>query len=154
MRSTARYIGILSNGGELFDDKVLFAPADDPSGPPPAEEALFEHFGIRQIGSRQLPLERWVTAPLYQLSLKGGDRNDVQIKQPIRVRASRTVDEIDPDEKYAKRLEAEASKEQIRIVEAEDSSPSTRNVTSRMSLVFRTIGSDSYWLDNGVLNFP
>jgi hypothetical protein len=154
MRSTAQYIGILGNDGKLSDQNVLFEAPADGTGSAPDAEKRFDHWGIRQIGSRQLPLERWITAPLYQLSIKTGDRNDVPIRQPIHVIVSRTVEEIDPDDKFAKKLEAEASKEQIKIVEAEDSSPSARNVTQRMVLSFRTIGSDAYWLDNGVLNFP
>jgi hypothetical protein len=154
MKSTARYIGVLGNDGKLSDQNVLFeAPVD---GGAPALDALktFDHYGIRQIGSRQLPHERWVTAPLYQLSVRTGDRSDAPMRQPIHVTVSRTIEEIDPEDKLAKKLEAEASKEQIKIVEAEDSSPNPRNVTQRMVLSFRTIGSDAYWLDNGVLNFP
>jgi hypothetical protein len=154
MRSTARYIGVLGNDGKLSNENVLFESPADAKGPVPSAEKRFDHWGIRQIGSRQLPLERWITAPLYHLSIKTGDRNDVPVRQPVHVVVSRTVEEIDPDDKFAKKLEAEASKEQIKVIEAEDSSPSARNVTQRMVLSFRTIGSDAYWLDNGVLNFP
>jgi hypothetical protein len=153
MRSTIRYIGTLDNNGKLTEKNVLFEPPDDPSRPAP-NEAKFSYYSIRQIGSRQLPHSRWITAPLYQLSVKTGDRRDAAVRPPIHVTVARTVEEIDPDDAFAKKLEAEASKEQIKIIEAEDSSPSPRNLTSRMVLSFRTIASEAYWLDTGVLNFP
>jgi len=89
--------------------------------------------------------------PLYQLSI---DNRDGTVKQPVYVTVRRAVEEVDPEDAFAVRLEAEASKEQIEIVQAEDSSPAMRNVTARMILSFRTIGQDAFWLDTGVLNIP
>lgn len=158
LRSTASFIGVLGDDGKLSEDNVFFrgAPGDAAVPRSPQAEALhsFQHLGTRQIGSRQLSFPRWVTAPLYQLSVKPGGGRHGEIKQPVLVTVSRTVEEIDPDEPFAKRIVAEASKEQIKIETAIDDEGRGNDVKSRMALSFRTTGSDAYWLDSGVLHLP
>jgi hypothetical protein len=149
MRSTARYLGFLGTEGKMTNQNVLFEP---PAGRRQLDsEKDVEHYGSRPIGSRQLPFERWVTAPLYLLSF---DARGTQPQLPIKVTLARTLDEVDPDDTFAKKLESEASKEQIAIVQAEDSSDAARNVKDRMVLSFRTIASETHWLDTGVLTLP
>ncbi len=142
MRSTAQYIGALDGDGKMKSENVWFTPGGDSEKP-------IEFYGTRLIGARQLPHERWVTAPLYQLSI---DTNGGEIRQPITIDVLREIDEVDPDDTFARLLEAEASKEQIKIQSAVD--PTGRNAKQRMILNFRTIGSDAYWLDTGILRIP
>jgi hypothetical protein len=122
---------------------VWFTPGGDP-------EKRVEFYGTRLVGARQLPHERWVTAPLYQLSIdtNGGG----EVRQPVTIDMRREVDEVDPEDTFARQLEAEASKEQIQVLAAEDATG--RNARQRMILNFRTIGSDAYWLDTGLLRIP
>jgi hypothetical protein len=142
MRSTAQYIGVLGADGRMSSQNVWFAPGSDPEKP-------VEHYGTRLIGARQLPHERWVTTPLYQLSI---DTNGGEIRQPIAIEVLREIDEVDPDDTFARMLEAEASKEQIKIQSAVDAAG--RNARPRIILNFRTIGSDAYWLDTGIFRIP
>jgi hypothetical protein len=144
MRSTARYLGFLSQEGKMSKENVLFEP------PPPMEaDEECEHYGPRAIGSRQLPFERWVTAPLYLLSV---DTRNGQAILPAKITLTRTLDEVDPDDNFAKKLESEASKEQIAVVQAEDRQ--ARNIMSKVTLSFRTIDSEAHWLDTGILTPP
>jgi hypothetical protein len=143
MRSTAAYVGVLGGSGKkMTAENVWFTPGGVP-------ETTVEHYGTRLIGARQLPHPRWVTTPLYQLSI---DTNGPDLKQPIRIDVQREVDDVDENDTFAKMLEAEASREQIKIVSAVDATE--RNVRQRMLLNFRTIDADAYWLDTGILQIP
>jgi hypothetical protein len=145
MRSTARYIGVrTTNDGKMSNQSVWFTPGG-------AIDNTIEHMGSQIIVARQLPHDRWVTAPLYQLSIAS---NDVDIKQPITIdvrRESDGGDTVDTSVRQAQAEASEASKEQLKIVSARDATG--KNVMQWMKLSFRTMSSEEsdYWLDTGKL---
>jgi hypothetical protein len=149
MKSTAQYIGVLDGDGKMKSENVWFPPPPRTGELQEIEDIPF--YGTRLIGSRQLPHERWVTAPLYQLSIDttGPDL----VPQPVRITVERKIDDPDPA-RPDQLLEAEARMEQIQIKAARDATG--KSAKERMKLTFRTIDSDAaaYWLDTGLLRIP
>ncbi|WP_372423384.1 virulence factor SrfB [Salinarimonas chemoclinalis] len=144
MRSTARYIGRLELGRQLREENVLFR-FSDLEKPGAAPSATLRWFAVMQLGYRQLPFERWLGSPLYQLSYEASDRPE----PPIEVTLEREPPDADPETADA-RLDAEAAKEDLRLTDASDKSG--MGVKAKMSLTFRTMPvGDSYWLDTGVV---
>lgn len=138
MRSTARFIGEIERGGRhLRDERILFRESE--LGTPEATRPkTLKWYATMQLGYRQVPFERWLASPLYQLSLKPG----VKVAVPIEVTLERDPPDNDPDNPDAL-LDIEAAKEELRL----DSSNK-----SQMSLTFRTMPlEDSYWLDTGIV---
>lgn len=143
MRSTARFIGELSLGRQLDDDRILFRFSDFAAKSTQAAPTL-KWFATMQLGARQVPHSRWLASPLYQLSYNASDKPN----PPIAVTLERDKPEEDPDD--VNRFDREAEKEYLKLVQAEDRGGDT--VTAKMNLTFRTMPvGDSYWLDTGVL---
>lgn len=144
MRSTARFIGELELGRQLNDERILFrfSDLDDPKGSSPAS---LRWYAVMQLGYRQLPFERWLASPLYQLSFDPGARP----APPIEIMLDREPPETDP-ETTDRRLDAEAAKEELRLESAVQASG--EEVKDKMKLTFRTMPvGDSYWLDTGIV---
>ncbi|ODN70709.1 virulence factor SrfB [Methylobrevis pamukkalensis] len=144
MRSTARFIGELDGNNKLTADKVRFSDSAPPAGGGEDRDVV-RYYSRVIIGARQLPHERWIASPLYQLAeAKGGNAPP----KPIRVRLERAeVDLADDDDAV---LERESAREELKIVEALD--PNGANVAGSMFLTLRTMDDTaSYWLDSGIL---
>ncbi len=148
MRSTASYIGVLERDGKLRTENVLFsAQAGEVSSVPQAGELNW--FGPMLLGSRQLPIERWVATPMYrvkQISGAGGRA----IQRPVRVTLERELPDVLAEYDSRDFSATEARKEELRITDAtaRDGAPVTRSFT----LAFDTLGGEQgYWLDTGVL---
>jgi hypothetical protein len=153
MRSTARFIGVLELGRQLKDENIRFRFSDleQKSG---STEKLHKWYSMQQFGYRQLPYERWLAAPLYQLSYDTAEQrsHDPMDKffPPIELVLDREPPDDDPDTPD-KRLDIEAAKEDLRLVGATDARG--YDVLARMNLTFRTLpAGDSYWLDTGILS--
>lgn len=145
MRSTARFIGELSVGRQLEDSRIMFRFSDLAKAGGGQPNAEFRWWSTMQIGARQVPHQRWLASPLYQLSYAPGEKAE----QPIKVRLEREPPDNDAETSDQK-LDAEAAKEDLRLDEATDNQG--RNVKDKLHLTFRTMPlGDSYWLDTGVL---
>ena len=68
MRSTARFIGEMDSSGQIMSDRLLFSDLDLDARKSEADlVAEMTMYAPVHLGSRQLPLERWTTTPLYLL---------------------------------------------------------------------------------------
>jgi len=150
MRSTARFIGDLELDFRLREDKVIFR-ADDLLKPGEASAKEIRFHGKTRIGFRQLPFERWTATPLYMLKLDPGSHSE-RIENPLTVTLERESPE-EADLGTDKFLDAEAQKEELKIVEAKDNAGA--DLSRIMSLSLNTLADeDGYWLDTGVLTVP
>jgi hypothetical protein len=161
LRSIANYVGQLENDGPLLDGRVLFETAE--IGAQGSEDVKpLEYYAKMRLGYRQLPTERWVASPLYQVWLE--QLNPAfRVPTPITIRFSRQL-ELPEDERQDAILEAEARKEELQIVEAFDKNgdpvrinkpPPADARTARwasLQMIFRTLtDEEGYWLDTGIL---
>lgn len=151
MKSTARYIGVLSRDASLSDEKLLFSDVDlDAAG---AEaESTFEYHSPARIGFRQLPLQRWVATPLYKLTEARNPRRP--IRKPVNVtiaRNVRTADEETADDKAL--LSSEATREEFVVSQAEDANGQADKGMMELRLDTLAVETgDGYWLDTGILS--
>jgi hypothetical protein len=151
MRSTARFIGLLQGGTRLPDEKVLFRDVDlDKPGATPEEE--FDYHSPVRIGYRQLPLERWVAAPLYKLTVTQS-RSARAVQRPVRVTLGRNTEEAEDDADATAVLASEATREEFTVVDAEDAkgAPVKRMMELKLDTLAVETG-DGYWLDTGILS--
>lgn len=149
MRSTARYIGELGSDGILEQSRVLFTAEElQKDGALEAEHKLKIYTRAR-LGYRQLPHPRWITNPLYLLSIDEGANS---IPRPIEVSIGREVQQEEGAD-MASILEQEASKEELMVREAWDANGA--DVRQSINLTFCTLQLDDksaeYWLDSGTL---
>ncbi|MGI3168680.1 virulence factor SrfB [Pseudooceanicola sp. C21-150M6] len=152
MRSTARYIGEMDSNGQIVKDRVLFSDIDlDKAKSGGAQMAEVQMFSPVHIGSRQLPLERWTTTPLYRLDFANSGAQ--QRPTPIRVMLERVESDDDGgDETQSAEqvLRREAVREAFRIEEVEDGNQTPMKPTD-LVLRLHTLGfEDEYWMDSGV----
>ncbi|MGE5152194.1 MAG: virulence factor SrfB, partial [Rhodospirillaceae bacterium] len=70
MRSIANFVGQLESDGQLLDKRVLFKTADLGEAQSADDEQAFDFYTKSRLGYRQLPWERWVASPLYQVWLE------------------------------------------------------------------------------------
>ena len=150
MQSTARFIGEMDNSGQIPDSRILFRTDAEGDGAGAAAEMLAEvtmHTPI-MLGSRQLPLERWTTTPLYRLDFATRSAQD---RAPLRVTLERTDFDDDPDNDTPEGvLRREALREAFSVVEVEDAE-GTAMKPSEVRLRLHTLGfEDEYWIDTGV----
>ncbi len=145
MRSTARFIGELEGNNKLVPGKVLFSDADLADRRAAAAPRSLRYYSRIILGFRQLPHERWIASPLYQIAeAKGGNTPP----KPIVVGLERA--EVDLAEDGDAILDRESAREELRIVEAFDAMGSP--VAQSMFLTLRTMDDTaSYWLDSGIL---
>ncbi len=144
MRSTARFLGVMNQRGEITDDNVLLENVDLDTG------SGVVGFDVRMegptfIGFRQLPLARWKTTPLYYLSFRNPDRLS-QLRLPITARFERRTRDEGSDE---------AVVEDFKLQDAVDADGTT--CTNQVLLRLQTLDPSmqaeaGYWLDSGVLH--
>ncbi len=159
MRSIANYVGPLETNSQLLEKRVMFETADNAAA---EDERTLEFYTKTRVGYRQLPVDRWVTSPLYQIWLE--QLNPAHhVAVPITIRFARELEQPEEDRQNAL-LEAEARKEELRIVEAFDKRgvplpvnkpppPNARTAPwASIQMIFRTLNDEEgYWLDTGIL---
>lgn len=146
MKSTARYLGVMNQRGEITDENVLLKNVNFDNG------QGFVGFSVTMegptlLGFRQLPLARWKTSPLYYLSFCDPERLE-RLKLPIRVSLERNLLDEGADE---------SGLEQFKLTDAEDAAQ--RGCRSDIAFRLQTLrtetpGESGYWLDSGVLRTP
>lgn len=91
MRSTANHIGILEINGKLTNRGVLFSSDSQTTSSTP-QTAEVEWYAPMPLGSRQLPLERWVATPMYRIKLLGTAGLQA-IQKPVKIVLERELPE-------------------------------------------------------------
>lgn len=162
MRSIANFVGELETDGQLLEKRVLFETGDLGSAQGAEDEQALEFYTKARLGYRQLPLERWIASPLYQVWL---DQLNPAFKVPvpITIRFARQLERAE-DEHQDAVLDAEARKEELKIESAFDKqngpvlinrSPPPEASTTRwasLQMIFCTLkDEEGYWLDTGIL---
>ncbi|MWD30184.1 virulence factor SrfB [Aquicoccus sp. SCR17] len=153
MRSTARFIGEMDTSGQIVDERVLFSDIDlDQAKPGAGQMAELRMFSPIHIGSRQLPLERWTTTPLYRLDFANAAAQ--QRPTPIRVVMEKVEFDDDGGDEDAPSAEdtlrRESVREAFRIEEVEDGNRDQMK-TDDLVLRLHTLGfDDEYWMDSGI----
>lgn len=143
MRSTARYIGLMNQRGEITPENVLLENVDLDSGEGVVGFTVAME-GPIFIGFRQLNLARWKTQPLFFLSVRDPDKSD-KLVPPIKIRMERDTLNDDDDE---------SALEVFKVVDAVDAMGKLcRNDISFRVQTLRTekLADSGYWLDSGVL---
>ena len=149
MRSTARFVGVMANSGQILEEEVIFAEAHQPDGGGQVgeDEATLPVYNPVHIGFRQLPQARWTTTPLYLLDF--ANENVLTRPLPLKVTLRRRDSYADPENPDHK-LRIEAAKEAFVVDYVEDGEG---HVCHRddVRLRLQTLGfEDAYWLDTGV----
>ena len=149
MRSTARFVGEMDSSGQITAERVLFSDLDlDRRKSAGETTAVVRMFAPVHIGSRQLPLERWTTTPLFRLDF--GNAAAQRRPAPIRVTLEKADFEDDDEASSEERLRREALREAFEITEVEDGAGDGMKNTD-VSLRLHTLGfEDEYWIDTGV----
>ena len=145
MRSTARYIGAMSENGQIKAGDVLLDNVDLDTGQGvvaftlPLASPTF-------IGFRQLPIPRWRSSPLYFVSFARPDRVG-GLNLPLKVTFERAESRREGDE--------EQVMEDFRVTEVEDAGGEPLNraaVRCRLqTMLIENQTEAGYWLDTGVL---
>lgn len=152
MRSTARFVGEMDSNGQIRDERIMFSDLDlDAARPGTQQTALVRMFAPIHIGSRQLPLERWTTTPLFRLDYA----NAAAQRRPSPILVTFEKAEFDDGEAETSedRLRREAQREFLRITEVEDGAGDGMK-TSDLCLKLHTLGlDDEYWIDTGVFQY-
>ena len=141
MRSTARFIGRMDQGGQIRDRNVLLPEVDLDGPPQDALEFKLAFQAATQIGFRQLPLERWTATPLYMMEFANPD-TAARMALPLRVTVARRT---------SGDAEDEAGREIFAVTEVEDAHGSRlldRDVVLRLQTME---DGDGYWRDTGRL---
>lgn len=149
MQSTARYIGEMDSSGQIMADRVLFADVDLDARK--SESDLVGQITMYTpvyLGSRQLPLERWTTTPLYRLDFT---TQSAQARAPLTVTFERAEFDGDPDRETSETaLRREAMREAFVVTELEDAE-GTGMKKGEVDLRLHTLGfEDEYWIDTGL----
>ncbi|MFK7754132.1 MAG: virulence factor SrfB [Sedimentitalea sp.] len=149
MQSTARYIGQMENSGQIRDENLLFADVDLDAKKSQADMTakITMHTPV-YLGSRQLPLERWTTTPLYRLDFA---TNKAEMRAPLAVTFERTEFDDDPEKETSETvLRREAMREAFDISLLEDNEGDEMRKTE-VVLRLHTLGfEDEYWIDTGL----
>jgi len=150
MKSTARFVGEMDTNGQIPENRILFSDIDlDAKKSAQDPTAVVRMHSPIYIGSRQLPLERWTTTPLYRLDF-ANDGIAGKIKLPVKVELVREDDDFDEAETSLEKLRAERVREVFRVDAAEDAE-GTMIKNDDVVLSLHTLGfEDEYWLDTGV----
>ena len=146
MKSTVAYIGIMEPNGQIPENGILFDSQAGLDSEP--EIALYRP---EMIGSRQLPLERWTTTPLYRLDFP--DPEALAGRTPLQVTLAREDFEDDLDAEVdgdAEVLRNENQKEAIKLTDALDVDGRPLKREEMPTLCLQTLsGQGQYWLDTG-----
>ncbi len=148
MQSTARFIGEMDSSGQIMADRVLFGDVDLDAKPSGDSEASLTMYTPLHLGSRQLPLERWTTTPLYRLDFA---TRAAQSRAPLNVTFERAEFDEDPERETSDSvLRREAMREAFEVSEVEDGEGTAMKKTE-VSLRLQTLGfEDEYWIDTGL----
>ena len=149
MRSTARFIGEMDSSGQIMSDRLLFSDLDLDARKSEADlVAEMTMYAPVHLGSRQLPLERWTTTPLYLLDFASAS---AEARAPLHVTFERTEFDEDPERETSETaLRREAMREAISVVELEDRERDAMK-PSEVVLRLHTLGfADAYWIDTGL----
>lgn len=147
MTSTARYIGLMDQTGQIRDANVLLREADLAAKPQGDAVSFRIPFAAPAfLGFRQLDLERWTATRLYRMEFA----NPASVRRlalPLTITLERA--DVDPE-----RADAELRREDFRIsevVDAEGDNLRTSEVTLRLQTLEEEAG---YWRDTGALSVP
>ncbi|MEO9781372.1 MAG: virulence factor SrfB [Sedimentitalea sp.] len=149
MQSTARYIGEMDTSGQIMAERVLFADVDLDARKTESDlMARITMYTPIYLGSRQLPLERWTTTPLYRLDFAN---QSAQSRAPLAVTFERSEFDEDPDRETSETaLRREAMREAFVVTELEDNEGTGMKV-GEVELRLHTLGfQDDYWIDTGL----
>lgn len=149
MQSTAKYIGEMDSSGQIMTDRVLFSDVDlDARKSEQDMLATITMYTPVYLGSRQLPLERWTTTPLYRLDFA---TQSAQSRAPLQVTFERTEFDEDPENETSESvLRREAMREAFAVTEVEDNEGTGMKKTE-VELRLHTLGfEDEYWIDTGL----
>lgn len=149
MQSTARYIGEMDTSGQIMAERVLFADVDLDARKTESDlMARTTMYTPIYLGSRQLPLERWTTTPLYRLDFA---TQSAQSRAPLIVTFERSEFDEDPDRETSETtLRREAMREAFTVTELEDNEGTGMKV-GEVELRLHTLGfQDDYWIDTGL----
>jgi hypothetical protein len=142
MRSTIRYIGEMEVTGQILENRVLFKDEDEVG-----KISKINMVGPVHLGSRQLPLERWTTTPLYRLDFVSPEK--MRGRTPVKVPITRR-DFDDDAEGTDEVLRSEALKEAFSLMDGEDCDGGGVKHKAELALRLHTLGMrDDYWLDTG-----
>lgn len=148
MRSTARFVGEMDISGKIPDDRVLFSELDLDTKGSSGEGAMVKMYSPIHIGSRQLPLERWTTTPMFRLDF--ADAGAQRRPPPINIELLKVDFDDDDGESSEDKLRRESMREAFDIGEVEDGEGTGMKKTD-VVLKLHTLGfEDEYWLDTGV----
>ncbi|RAP40003.1 virulence factor SrfB [Rhodovulum viride] len=150
MKSTARFVGEMDYNGQILDEKLMFSDLDlDTKGG--AQDATVAMFSPVHIGSRQLPIERWTTTPLFRLDF--ANPNAQRRPTPIRVTFEKADYDDDEREDSEAKLRREALREAFEITQVEDGDGGGMK-NGDVVLKLHTLGfDDEYWIDTGVFRY-
>ncbi|MDF1717776.1 MAG: virulence factor SrfB [Antarcticimicrobium sp.] len=149
MQSTARFIGEMDSSGQIMSDRLLFSDLDLDARKSEADMvAEMTMYAPVHLGSRQLPLERWTTTPLYLLDFAS---SSAEARAPLHVTFERTEFDEDPERETSETaLRREAMREAISVIELEDRDRDAMK-PSEVVLRLHTLGfADAYWIDTGL----
>ena len=153
MRSTALFIGEMDSSGQIPADRVLFQGNElESAAAQPSGEAKIRMFTPVHLGSRQLPLERWTTTPLYRLDFANAAAQ--RHPAPLVVTLARAEFDADPDDTRPDTvLRREAAREAFSVTEITDRDGEDVR-PNQVVLKLHTLGAeDDYWIDTGVFKF-
>ncbi len=147
LTSTARFIGVAKEDGQMTREMVLFEDVNLDAEEIEEQEARVEVSGPVPIVFRQLDLERWPTTQIYTLELtdnKAGERLKLPLFVPIGRKAARREED---EERMKENFEVREG------IEDRDKNPvSKREVTLRLQTLAITETAPGYWLDTGAFN--
>lgn len=152
MKSTARFVGEMDNNGQIKDERLMFSELDlDAKSKGGEQTATVNMFAPIHIGSRQLPVERWTTTPLFRLDYANAAAQ--KRPSPIRVTFEKAEFDDEDSETSEDKLRREALREAFEITEVEDGiGDGMKNTDIRLKL--HTLGfDDEYWIDTGVFQY-
>ena len=148
MRSTARYIGKMFNGGQIStgNEFLTNVDLDDKAGNGPRRDDV--QFTVpfsttTQIGFRQLPAERWTATPLYVMEFANPD-NAQRFDLPLHVTVRRHEPAGDDDDPV--------TRERFGVDEIKDASGDDQHRSSVRLRLQTMHDGDGYWRDTGLLS--
>ncbi|MFH2057397.1 MAG: virulence factor SrfB [Pseudomonadota bacterium] len=152
--STARFIGIMDNNGQIKNEQVKFRVDPNSSEEIEKETSAFSFDKRISIGFRQVDVERWPATPLYLIDFKDQLAVDEsRNKLPYKITLLLLRDEVDedrpPDSENDNRDEGGITIEEI-SVDAEGPYKGDGVHESKIVVQLQTLSSaDGYWLDTG-----
>lgn len=148
MRSTARFVGEMDINGQIPDERILFSDVDLDAGGQASDTAQVNLYSPVYIGSRQLPLERWTTTPLFRMDF--ADTGNQSRPLPIKVELRKTDFDDSDGETSEDKLRRESMREAFEIDQVEDGEGGAMK-SGDVILKLHTLGfEDEYWIDTGV----